>query len=159
MTILVLELRVPEISQGRSSAELLRQLGHHASGFGSWLLSFIILSVFWYNHQRGYRYFHRITRASLVIHLWLMASAAFFPFCAALFGRYPFNPLAMRAYIGCIWLHVVGNAALWIVAQRQGALDSQLAPTEVRRIRNRFVRASVVLLAMVLFYPFVLPSQ
>lgn len=55
MTILVLELRVPEISDRRSSAELLRRLGHDASVFGSWLLSFIVLSVFWNNHQRGYR--------------------------------------------------------------------------------------------------------
>jgi uncharacterized membrane protein len=159
MTILVLELRVPDISDRRSSAELLRELAHHAPAFGSWLLSFVVLSVFWYNHQREYRYFDRITRASLVIHLWLMASAAFFPFCAALLGRYPFNAFAMRMYIGCIWFHVAGTTTLWVVAERQAAFDSQLAPAEIRRIRNRFVRATIILLALAVFYPLVIPSR
>ncbi|HPS78691.1 MAG TPA: TMEM175 family protein [Thermoanaerobaculaceae bacterium] len=158
MTILVLELKIPELAERRSSAELLQHFAHHAPAFGSWLLSIVMLGIFWFRHQQLYRCLHRITRSLLVVHLWLMATAAFFPFCAALVGRYPGNRIAVIAYLGGAWLHVAALTALWIVAQRQEALDPQLDPVEVKQITRRFLRRTIVLLAMAVGYFLLLPQ-
>ena len=158
MTILVLELKVPELVERHSAAELLQNLVHHAAAFGSWLLSIVVLGVFWFRHQHLYRCLHRITRASLAIHLWLMATAAFFPFCAALIGHYPRNRVALLAYMGCAWLHVAALTTLWIVAQRQGTLDPELDPAEVTRVRNRQLLRTGALFALVVIYSLFWPS-
>lgn len=157
MTILVLELKIPELVERRSGSELLEQFLHHAPAFGSWLLSILVLGVFWFRHQQLYRHLHRITRAQLAIHLWLMATAAFFPFCAALIGRYPANRVAMLAYVGGAWLHVTGLATMWLVAERQGVLNPELDPTEVRQIGVRSLRRVAMLLVLAVGYFLLLP--
>jgi uncharacterized membrane protein len=157
MTILVLELKIPELVERRSGAELLQHFAHHAPAFGSWLLSIVVLGVFWYKHQQLYRHLHRITRALLVVHLWLMATAAFFPFCAALMGRYPGNRVAVVAYMGGAWLHVAALSTMWIVAMRQQALDPLLDPVEVKQIARRSLLRTIALLVMTVGYYLLLP--
>jgi len=157
MTILVLELKIPELTEHRSGAELLHFLAHHAAAFGSWLLSFVVLGAFWFQHQRLYRWLHRITRPLLLIHLWLMATAALFPFCAALVGRYPGNRVALLTYMTCAWLHLAALTTLWIVAIRQKALDPQLDPIEIRKVRNRQLRGCLGFLALTIAYFIFLP--
>jgi len=152
MTILALELKVPELDQRRSGMELLRKLGHDAPAFGSWLLSILMLGIFWYHHQRMYRWLERITKASLAVHLGLMATAAFFPFCAALIGRLPGNRGAMLVYMGCAWLHFTLVGTLWILAERQKTLSPQLGPAEIKRIRKRYLRGPIALLVWAICY-------
>jgi uncharacterized membrane protein len=158
MTILVIELKVPEISDRRSAAELWQALAHDAPAFGSWLLSFLMLAIFWYRHQVLYRCLHRITKTMLVIHLWMLASAAFFPFCAALLGRSsPANRLSGLAYMVCAWLYVAGLTALGFVAGRQKAFDPRLGPAEVRKLQFRHPRGAIGLAALAVIYYFLLP--
>ena len=158
MTILVLELKVPELAERRSAAELWHHLVQHRAAFGSWLLSIVMLGIFWFQHQRLYRCLHHITRTSLLIHLWLMATAAFFPFSAALIGHYPGNRVALLAYMGCAWLHIAALTTLWIVAERQGTLDPELDPAEITRVRNRQLMRTGGLLALFVVYFLFWPS-
>jgi uncharacterized membrane protein len=102
MTLLVLDLKVPELADRHSTSELAHGLLHLASGFVSYLLSFFMLGMFWTTHNVWYRHLERITRGVLALQLFQMAVAAFFPFCAALFGRYPTNALAVVVYLGCV---------------------------------------------------------
>ena len=52
-----------------------------------------MLSVFWMTHNRIYANLKKITNSCLAIHIWLLAVAAFFPFCAHLLGKFPEQPL------------------------------------------------------------------
>jgi len=157
MTILVLELKIPDLQQRKSGMELLRKLGHDAPAFGSWLLSILMLGIFWYHHQRIYRWLERITRASLTVHLGLVATAAFFPFCAALIGRFPSNRGAMLAYMACAGLHVTLVGTLWILAERQKVLSPQLGPAEIKRIPKRYLRGPIAVLGWGIFYFLLMP--
>jgi uncharacterized membrane protein len=157
MTILVLELKIPEIEQRRSGMELLRALAHHAPAFGSWLLSIVMLGIFWFQHQRLYHWLERITKTMFVIHLGMMTTAAFFPFCAALIGRFPANRAAMLAYIGCAWLHVTLLASAWLLAEHRGLLSPHLAPTDVRRVRRRYLRGCIAIFGWAVIYFLIMP--
>src|SRR2546425_3417736 len=68
MTILVLELKVPELVDVRSVDELRRSLVHQAPTFFSYLLSFAVLGMFWYRHNRQYRHFRVINSGMLALH-------------------------------------------------------------------------------------------
>src|SRR6185436_12762553 len=80
MTLLVLELKVPELVDRLSIVELARGLAHEASTLVSYLISFVVLGVFWYRHNHQYHSFHAISRGMLVLHFVQLAAAAFFPF-------------------------------------------------------------------------------
>src|SRR5258708_15922983 len=77
MTILVLELKVPELNDRRSVSELAHALAHHAPTFGSYLLSFWLLRIFWYRHNQPYHHILVITHCMLAIHLLQPASLSF----------------------------------------------------------------------------------
>lgn len=152
ITILVLELRVPDLVDHRSSAELARGLRQYASTFGSYLLSFFVLGTFWYRHNHHYRYFRTITPVILVLHFVQLAAAAFFPFCAALFGRYPFNPLAASVYVGCVLVFNLASLAAWVVGWRSGAMSPDLTREAHRRSMIRMLRLGVLATALLGFY-------
>lgn len=152
ITILVLELRVPELADRRSIAELARGLAQNATTFASYLLSFIMLGSFWYRHNHQYHWFERITPAMLVLHFVQLAAAAFFPFCAALFGRYPFNPLAALIYVACVATYLWTSLATWVVARRAGATVAELGDDTFRRSARRMARGALVATALLGFY-------
>jgi uncharacterized membrane protein len=144
MTILVLELKVPEIADRHSRVELVTALGHHAGTFISYLLSFVMLGILWHSHNRHYRHFQRITTRMLILTLAQVAMAAFFPFCAALFGRYPTNPVSIMFYVGCVMVYQWAALLAWLAAGRAGALDPQLPPAESARLRKRNLTGCIV---------------
>ena len=152
MTILVLELKVPELVDRRSVGELASALHHHASTFGSYLLSFLMLGMFWYRHNQHYPHYQTITRVMLGLHFVQLAAAAFFPFCAALFGRYPTNNLGSVIYIGCVLVYMSAALANWVVARRSGALGCEVTDAEYQRIRNRTMRGVVIIFALFGFF-------
>jgi uncharacterized membrane protein len=134
MTILVLELRVPELT------------------FASYLLSFGMLGILWYHHNRQYHHFRVITRSMLVLHFVQLAAAAFFPFCASLLGRYPTNGLSQVVYISCILVYVWASLANWVIAGRSGSLGSETAAADFLRSRNKLLRGCLALSIVFFIY-------
>ncbi|HET9834114.1 MAG TPA: SgcJ/EcaC family oxidoreductase [Vicinamibacterales bacterium] len=148
MTILVLELKVPEVAERRSVAELTRALAKQAPTFLSYLLSFLVLGMFWYRHNRQFRHYRAITLPILGLHFIQLAAAASFPFCAALVGRYAPNPLALVVYLGCVVAYAWSATATWIVARRSGSSSSDLPEETYLRERKRGIVSSVVVSAL-----------
>lgn len=144
ITLLVLDLRIPAIADRHSSAELARELARELPTFGSYLLSFLVLGMFWYRHNHSYRYIRRVTEAMLVLHMLQMACAAFFPFCASLIGRYPVNPLSIVVYAGCVFVYLWAGLLNWIAAHRGQALAEELTEQDYRRMRRRQLRGCLV---------------
>jgi len=88
----------------------------------------------------------------LVLHFIQLAAAAFFPFCAALFGRYPANPLGGVFYIGCILVYMGASLANWVGARRWGAMSTEVTQAEFARNRNRLLRGCLILFALFASY-------
>jgi uncharacterized membrane protein len=98
VTLLVLELKVPELHDHQSVAELSAKLLASAPKFLSWLVSFIIVCKFWLNHH------HVLSLASHANYglVWLnslfLMFQSFIPFPTAMMGEYPENPLAVMFF-------------------------------------------------------------
>jgi uncharacterized membrane protein len=139
MTILVLELKLPEIEDRSSANELKTALLHHWRTFFSYILSFVILSAFWFGHNQIYAKLRRVSVPALFIHIWLLATAAFIPFCAHLYGRYPGNPVATAVYFGAVIAYLLGMSALVIVAARQKLFDPDVPAADIKRLVRGFL--------------------
>jgi uncharacterized membrane protein len=53
MTLLILEIRVPDLEERRSAEGLLRAIVHLGPALFSYVLSFSMLAIFWYRSARG----------------------------------------------------------------------------------------------------------
>ena len=88
MTILVLELHVPDLGPLISESSLLSALigiVPKALSFGS---GFIILGTLWIGHRYQFHYIRRSDRAILWINLVFLLTISFLPFVVALIGTY-----------------------------------------------------------------------
>jgi uncharacterized membrane protein len=158
MTILVLELKVPELVDRHSTAELAQSLEKNGATFLAYLISFFWLGVVWARHNEHYRHLETITKGVLALQLLQLATAAFFPFCAALIGRYPTNHLALVIYVGCAAVYAWASMLGWIVAERSGAISPRLSVPDREDYRKRNLRRALFLtmfLAVVLASAFV----
>ena len=85
ITLLVLEIRVPELKHGESLAHALGQLWPKYAAFA---VSFITIGIMWINHHALFDRVARVDRALLFVNLLLLMSISFLPFPTAVLGDY-----------------------------------------------------------------------
>lgn len=76
ITIMVLELKVPE-------QPTLHALGESATGFLTYLLSFVYVGIYWNNHHHMFQLVNRVNGAMLWANLALLFWLSLFPFTTA----------------------------------------------------------------------------
>ena len=153
MTILVLELKIPELADRHSAHELGVALLQNGLTFLSYILSFFMLSIFWMTHNRIYVNLKKISNTCLAIHIWLLAVAAFFPFCAHLM-KYGTNRLALQIYLGTVLAYFFGILLLIVTAEKQKLFHPAVEAKDIRKLRNGFLRGCTILIAFFIFYSF-----
>ncbi len=126
MTLMVLEIKVPELQNRRSMPELLAQVAHNLAPILGFILSVVVLGIFWYKHHRQYHLIHRVDSRLLAINLAFLTGVAFFPFAAGIIGRFPGNPGVFFIYMPCLAFLSICLAAQWAYARRKGLLDPDL---------------------------------
>ncbi|MGB9109605.1 MAG: TMEM175 family protein [Telluria sp.] len=106
MTLLVIELRLPEHlgSAGQLHEALLALLPN----FGSWLVSFVVLGVFWLANHRIYSHVRHVDTALVWWTLLMLGGASLLPFASAVNGRVA-SQLAQSVYSGVMILTVAGS--------------------------------------------------
>ena len=108
MTLLVIELKLPEHVQATSSAELLHVLGELTPTFCSWLISFLVLAIFWVGNHRLYSYVRHVDGPLLCYTILMLAGASLLPFASAVNGRF-LSQLAQSVYAVVMTLMAVGS--------------------------------------------------
>lgn len=144
MTILVLEIRVPELAVPRSSAELLDKLHHAWPILAAYFLSFFLLGLFWFWHHRLMSKIVRVDVPVFVLTLLFLALVSFFPFAAALLGRYPANPVSLMIYVPTMGLLLTTQAANFALALHRGCVDPAIPEAEIRAAQARNLRGCAI---------------
>jgi uncharacterized membrane protein len=98
ITLLILEIRVPEIHQTESIGELTEKLLLLAPKFIAWVISFFTVAVIWVNHHRIFESLRHINHAVFWLNANLLLWVSFIPFPTALMGDYPNNRLAVSFF-------------------------------------------------------------
>ncbi len=98
VTLLVLDLFVPSLSSGATSADLGQALSKESIGFVSYLLSFFIAGVWWNAHNRNFSFIRfadsRLRWFNLLFLLWI----ALLPFFTKILNQYVNLQLAVVLY-------------------------------------------------------------
>jgi TMEM175 potassium channel family protein len=86
MTLLVLDIKMPDSYNYASDAELWRKLVGLEHAFASYLISFLVLGMYWVGHHFQFHYVRRTDRGLLWINLGLLLFISLVPFSTDLLG-------------------------------------------------------------------------
>lgn len=147
MTLLVLELRIPE---GTSPGDLGNELVHLWPRFAAFFISFIVLGVYWFAHHQTFYFLARVNRTLVWLTILFFLGAALVPFVAEVLGTYPEEPVALAMYgLSLALLAFVGYGIWWYMTGDRGLLREPLDPGLVRKIRIWIATGPIIALAAV----------
>lgn len=98
VTLLVLELQVPDLADHGSVGELAHGLRRLLPKFLSWMISFIIVCKFWLNHHHILGLARHANYGLVWLNSLFLMGQSFIPFPTAMMGEYLRNPLAASAF-------------------------------------------------------------
>jgi uncharacterized membrane protein len=145
LTLLVFELKVPQVGLGAGTAELaagLRAMLPQALGY---LLSFFALGNFWIAHRGQFHYVRRTDRALLWINLLFFLFLTAVPFVTAFLTEYPGQPVPVVVYGIDLMLAALTLYAHWHYATHDARLlDAPISPALVRQQGRRILVGPVI---------------
>lgn len=147
MTLLVLDIKVPEIDR---ADELWPALVALAPEYFAYALSFVTIAINWMSHHRKFRVITGYTTGLIYLNLLLLALVAFVPFPTALLSEYAETPsvILYAATLGAIGLV---QLAIWGYAHRSKLLAPSVDSGVYRFVRTMgVVNPAVFLLSIVI---------
>lgn len=136
MTLLVFDIHVPLQAQVEQIG-LASALSLLAPNLLSYVITFVILGVFWVGHHNQYFYIRRADRVLLWINILFMMCVALLPFSAGVFSRYGQQPEAIFVYNLNLILTGIMLFLHWWYATRDSHLLNHVIEPHVRRIVYR----------------------
>ena len=149
ITLLALELRIPEIPHATSARELVRALRGADAQFLTYGITFAVIGVYWLGHHRMFRHIAGHHRRLAELNLLILFAVSFLPFPANLLGRYPDNRTAVIIYGSNLAAVSAASAALWLYAMRAGLTEANLDPTLGRYLLLRPLVTGAVFLVSI----------
>lgn len=132
MTLLVVDLAVPTLSDGASVSELADKLNDDSAKFISFFISFAVIGRYWLAHHTYFSAVAQIDRTLIALNLVYLAFIAFLPFPTALLGEYFENPLSIAIYAVNVAIVSGMEVILFSHAQNHDLLERKL-PRDVYR--------------------------
>jgi uncharacterized membrane protein len=132
ITLLVLEIPVPDAGSGGLGHALLEQWPDYAA----YLVSFATIGIIWINHHAALGYVERVDRALLLLNLALLMWVTLIPWPTRLLAEYmraggANERVAALVYAGTMTLMGVSFGALWVAITRR--TRELVDPTQTRR--------------------------
>ena len=132
MTLLVVGIAVPVLSDGDSIDELADALNDLTSNIVSFFISFAVIGRYWIAHHRFFSLLALADSRLVGINLVYLGFIAFLPFPTALLGTYFENPLSVAIYAVIVAIVSGLEVVLFRHAHRHG-LFSEAMPADVYR--------------------------
>jgi uncharacterized membrane protein len=130
ITLLVLEVHVPQLTQGHSLNEALAELRPSLVAF---VISFILAGMYWVGHRDLFALIRRTDRGLVWLNVLYLLPLCLLPFAAGLLGRYDTEPVALRIYGLLLVAIAVMRVVMWLYATNRPHLLWQRLDARQRR--------------------------
>lgn len=130
MTLLVLELKVPV---AETSYDLIEGLATLWPKFVSFIISFLILGIYWGGHHIQFGFVKRANFNFMWLNIIFLLSISLIPFSTALLGEHPYEQIALITYGINLIICALLLYANWKYAQRHNLVDTAEISAELRR--------------------------
>jgi uncharacterized membrane protein len=156
ITLLAIDLKVPEIDAAVNASELPLRLRTLGPQFMSFVISFFVIGIYWTSHHRYFRLIKRYDGGLIALNMLFLFFIVLMPFVASLFGQYYGLPLAMSVYAAAVAATGLSMGALWWYASHRHRLIDECLDASFIRVRSI---AMAVPLLFLISIPFAFFSQ
>lgn len=122
MTLLVLEIRLPEGAEDDLGAALLELWPFYLA----YVLSFAITALNWVTHHRKFRYIRRFDEGLIRINLLLLLVVAFVPFPTSVMAEHGDQTAAIVLYASTVAALSLIQLWIWVHAYRAGLMEKDV---------------------------------
>jgi TMEM175 potassium channel family protein len=139
LTLLIIDVRLPDAGSIRTSAELSRALLHLAPTVLAFLLSFVVILITWVNHHATLDLVHKSSASFVYANGLLLLTVVFIPFPTSLLGTFVGTDHAAPAvvlYDAVLALQAIAWVAVTATAINSGLADDEDA-TSMLRVQKR----------------------
>jgi uncharacterized membrane protein len=148
ITLLVLDIHVREIPERLVDEQLPGRLLALWPKYLSYVLSFVVILMYWMAHHITFRAIKRYDRTLIWLNSLFLMCIAFLPFPTSLLGEYGDNQLAVAIYAASVAVARLLLTAVWWYASSGHRLIDESFPEST--IRIYLVRGLAVALAFVI---------
>lgn len=131
ITLLVLDLRVPDLDSGQLLRESLAQLW---PTFASFVISFLLVGMYWDWHRTALAQVRFIDRNTVWLTLLFLLPTSMVPFAASALGEYPERPTALHLYGTVLIAATLLRVLLEVYLRRHPGLLWEPAGRQARRL-------------------------
>lgn len=135
ITLLVLSIEVPVIRPDIADRELPGALLRLSPIFTAYVISFLVVGLFWIGHHRVFGVLERYDRGLLWLNLVFLMTIVFVPFPTSLISKYPDSRAALIAYA----VSVAASGLLICLIMWYGVHDHRLADFVDLKEHRRFM--------------------
>ena len=139
MTLLVLDLRVPDLAAPASEGALVHALGSMLPSLIPYAMTFLTLGIFWVAQQTQLSACSRSDRTLAWISIAFLMIVTLTPFTTALLAKY----ITFRTALLVYWLNILMLGVtvmwMWLHAQRAGLIKEDVPPEMRRALEVRIV--------------------
>ncbi|MBS2031489.1 MAG: DUF1211 domain-containing protein [Deltaproteobacteria bacterium] len=143
MTLLVLDLHLPQVGTVHDEHALIQHLGELAPRALIYLMSFLTLGIFWVGQQTQINQLDHADRNLTWIHLLFLFAVTLVPFSTKLLASFPLYRTSVVVY----WLNIalLGLFVLWswLYAVIDKCLKPDVKPETSRAICRRLIHAQL----------------
>jgi uncharacterized membrane protein len=152
ITLLALNIHVPDVDPGLAPAQLAARLAAIAPNLMTFFISFLVIGIYWISHHRYFGYIRRYDTRLMILNLLFLFFIICMPFLASLLGQYVFVPIALIAYSLAIAALGISMALIWWYASSGHRLIAHdVGPDEIRTINIRLFIAPLMFVVAVPF--------
>jgi uncharacterized membrane protein len=147
ITILVLDIRLPD---GLSPAELPAQVLALSPKYLSYVISFLVLAVYWQAHHRVFKPIRGYDGTLVWLNFLFLMAVAFLPFPTSLLGAYSREQVSVVIYAAnAAGASLLLSAISWYVAKGHRLVPPDLDDEEQKLRRLQGLAVPVVFLASI----------
>ena len=157
ITLLVIEIKIPEFHENVSDKALLQSLAHLLPKFLGFLISFMMIGLYWTVHHRMFGFVTNYTPKLLVLNLAFLFFVALMPFSTGFYSEYAGPDMFRHQLMVPMIFYVLNfcgmgflNYFMWvfITNPKNKVAEPPVDPLMVRQARARSLVVPIIFLMM-----------
>ncbi|HTE11511.1 MAG TPA: TMEM175 family protein [Chitinophagaceae bacterium] len=157
ITLLVIEIKIPDIHENVTDAALLKELKHLIPKFAGFLISFMLIAMYWTVHHRMFGFVINYTRKLLWLNLFFLLFIVLMPFATGFYGEYAGPELfskqlkvPMTFYVLNLCAAGLFNYFLWvhISNSKNKLVDPAVDPLTIKMAKTRSIVVPAIFFCM-----------
>ena len=150
-TLLVLDIRVPELENGMGNSALLQSLKKITPSFISFVFSFLNIMIFWMNHDAISKVTRYFTRQITYLNTIFLLFICLVPFTSRLISEYPDSFIAISLYgILLMICSILAVSMYWHIAFGSNMMKKEVSLHMRRKLWKRIIWGPFLFLFAVL---------